>query len=347
MGRVMVTMRTLARIAHRRLIVKAAALVAPETIEIVDIPEPRCGPDEVLVRVTAVGLCGTDSAVVRGSRPVPRLPWVLGHEGVGEIVGRGAGVADREIGRQVAIEPNYCCFNCETCGNGFTSGCPARDAVGLTSPGLLAEYVAVPARFTHQVADHVRTCDLVCAEPLTVARAAVRRSGVRSGMRCLVVGTGSQGLFVCQSLIEEGITPRVREPHTGRRERAIALGAVPATEDQPVDHVFETSGAPGALEAALGALVPGGKATLVGMNTGPLDISSHVVVSRQLSLSGSLIYDHPQDFADTIAALERGTVEPHRVLHARYCLEAAAEAFAAVAGTPGKCWISLADPADQ
>ncbi|GAA2358148.1 zinc-dependent alcohol dehydrogenase family protein [Saccharopolyspora halophila] len=326
---------------------KAAALIAPETIEIIDIPEPHCGPDEVLVRVTAVGLCGTDSAVVRGSRPVPNMPWVLGHEGVGEIVAVGSRTVDREVGQQVAIEPNYCCFTCEACGDGFTSGCPSRDAVGLTSPGLLAEYVAVPAIFTHPAADHVNICDLVCVEPLTVARAAVRRSGVRSGQRCLVVGTGSQGLFVCQSLLAEGITPHVREPHTGRRELALVLGAVPATDGEPFDHIFETSGATGALETALGTLVPGGKATLVGMNAGPLDISTHAVVSRQLSLSGSLIYDHPHDFADTIAALEKKSVEPHRVLQARYPLEAAAEAFAAVVDTPGKCWISLNDPAGQ
>ena len=321
---------------------KAAALIAPEGIEIIDVAEPSCGPHDVLVRVLGVGLCGTDAAVVRGGRQVPRLPWVLGHEGVGEIVSVGESVQDRRVGQRVAIEPNYCCLRCEACRTGFTSGCRHRVAVGLTTPGVLAEHVAVPAAFAHPAAEHVSTADLVCVEPLTVAMAAVRRSGVRSGDRCLVVGAGSQGLFLCLSLLEAGITPAVQEPHAGRRELALSLGAVPAEPDQSADHVFETSGASGALESALERLVPGGRATLVGMNPAPLELNSHAIVSRQLSMTGSLIYDHPRDFADTIALVEKGAIEPHRVLQARFPLDAAADAFAAVPATPGKAWISVA-----
>ncbi|MHA6803707.1 alcohol dehydrogenase catalytic domain-containing protein [Salinifilum ghardaiensis] len=84
---------------------KAAALTAPERIEIIDAPEPTCGPRDVLVRVLGAGLCGTDSAVVRGSRKVPALPRVLGHEGVGEIIAAGEAVGDRAVGQRVVIEP--------------------------------------------------------------------------------------------------------------------------------------------------------------------------------------------------------------------------------------------------
>lgn len=320
---------------------KAAALTAPERVEIIDVPEPTCGPHDVVVRMLGVGLCGTDTAVVRGRREAPRLPWVLGHEGVGEIIAAGSRAGDRRVGQVVAVEPNYCCLNCDPCRTGFTSGCRNRNAVGLTTPGLLAEHVAVPAAFAHPVAGHVSLADLVCVEPLTVARAAVRRSGAREQQRCLVTGAGSQGLLLCQSLLEVGITPAVQEPHAGRRELALSLGAVADDPHQPVDHVFETSGAPGALETALERLRPGGHATAVGMNSGPLAVSSHAIVSSQWSLTGSLIYDHPVDFADTIAALEKGDLEPHRVLQARFPLDEADQAFTAVAATPGKCWISF------
>ncbi|MDA3626108.1 alcohol dehydrogenase catalytic domain-containing protein [Saccharopolyspora sp. WRP15-2] len=321
----------------------AVALTAPERVEIIDVPKPDHGPNDVLVRMLGVGLCGTDTAVVRGGRKVPQLPWVLGHEGVGEIVEVGGSVRDRRVGQRVAIEPNYCCLRCDQCRTGFTSGCRDRIAVGLTAPGVLADHVVVPAAFAHPVADHVSIADLVCTEPLTVARAAVRRSGVQPGHRCLVVGAGSQGLFVCQSLLEAGIAPSVQEPHPGRRELALSLGAVPDEPGRAVDHVFETSGAPGALESALERLVPGGRATLVGMNPAPVAVSSHAIVSRQWSITGSLIYDHPGDFADTIAMLEKGAIQPHRVLQARFSLHDAADAFASVRETPGKCWISFED----
>lgn len=320
---------------------KAAALTAPERVEIIDAPEPTCGPHDAVVRMLGVGLCGTDTAVVRGQRETPRLPWILGHEGVGEIVAVGRSVEDRRVGQRVAVEPNYCCLNCDPCRSGFTSGCRNRNAVGLTTPGLLAERVAVPTAFTHPIAEHVPLADVVCIEPLTVARAAVRRAAPHAGQRCLVVGAGSQGLLLCQSLLEIGITPTVQEPHTGRRELALSLGATPDDPNRAVDHLFETSGAPGVLDTALMRLRPGGRVTVVGMNSGPLAVSSHAIVTHQWSITGSLIYDHPVDFADTITSMEKGAIEPHRVLQARFTLDEAAEAFDAVAATPGKCWISF------
>jgi 2-desacetyl-2-hydroxyethyl bacteriochlorophyllide A dehydrogenase len=319
---------------------KAAALIRPGEIEIVDVPEPGCGPDEVLVRVSGVGLCGSDLGVHAGTRPVPRTPWVLGHEGVGEIVDVGRDVRDRRPGQRVAIEPNYCCLRCPACLSGFTSACPNRLIVGMNIPGLIAERVAVPAGFAFPVADHVALDDLVGAEPLTVARAAIRRSGIGPGDSCLVVGAGSQGLFLCVALLTAGVVPEVAEPHEGRRELALSLGARPAGS-AAVDVVFETSGVPAALPPALERLATGGTAVLIGMNRQPLDLSSWTIVYRQLRIVGSLIYDHPGDFAGTVEVLEHGDVAPRRVLQAEFPLEKAAEAFESVRSVPGKVWIRV------
>src|SRR5919198_3898440 len=234
---------------------RAAALVRPERIEIIEVSEPACGPEDVVVRMLGVGLCGSDLAVHSGSREVPSLPWVLGHEGVGEIVAVGSAVRERRVGQRVAIEPNYCCLSCSACRTGFTSACPNRVIVGINTPGLIAERVGVPAEFTFPVAEHVALDDLVCAEPLTVARAAIRRSGIGAGDSCLVVGAGSQGLFLCAALAALGIKPQVLEPHEGRRELASTLGAA-GDDGGEVDVVFETSGVPEALPPALERLAP-------------------------------------------------------------------------------------------
>src|SRR6266702_3208729 len=168
---------------------RAVTLVAPGEIEVArDWPEPNCGPDEVVVTVRGVGLCGSDLSVVSGRRPVPRLPWVIGHEAYGIVSAVGARVTGREVGQRVVIEPNYPCFTCPSCVAGATSGCVRRRSLGLSVPGALAELIAVPAAFAWPVPDGWDAADAVCVEPLTVALSAVRLGAVQPGDRCLIVG---------------------------------------------------------------------------------------------------------------------------------------------------------------
>ncbi|OXM72100.1 MULTISPECIES: zinc-dependent alcohol dehydrogenase [Amycolatopsis] len=319
---------------------KAVVLAEPEVMRLVDLPEPEIGPREVLVRMRGLGLCGSDLGVYRGAREVPERPWLMGHEGVGEIVAVGADVADRAVGQQVAIEPNYCCGRCAACTSGFTSACTERVIVGMNHPGLLAEYVAVPAEFAWPAAETVGLEDLVCIEALTVARSAIRRSGVEPGQRVLVVGAGSQGLLLCLALRALGTTVAVQEPHEGRAELAHSFGAE-TTVDGEFDLVFETSGVPQALRAGLEHLRRGGTALLVGINSRPLELTTADLVYRQHTLKGSLIYDHPVDFETTVNLLNRDEVRPGKVLQARFPLEEAAQAFASVQSVAGKSWISF------
>lgn len=119
---------------------KAIVCTGPRQVHVADdVPEPECGPGEVVVRVQGVGLCGSDLSVYDGHRELPRLPWVMGHEGGGEIVAVGSGVRDRRVGDRVVIEPNWACLDCPACRAGLTSDCPNRRIVGMNSPGILAE----------------------------------------------------------------------------------------------------------------------------------------------------------------------------------------------------------------
>lgn len=322
---------------------KAVVLTEPGHVAVVDDrPEPQAGPGEVIVAIRAVGLCGSDLSVHDGHRPVPELPWVMGHEGGGEIVAVGAQVTDCHVGQRVVIEPNWCCLDCPACRSGRTSACPRRKVLGIRHPGLLAERVAVPARFTWPAPHPDQT--LACVEPLAVARAAVRRSGVTTGDRCLVVGAGSQGLFVCQALLAAGAQPHVLEPHPGRLAVAERLGAKPADADARATFgtVFETSGAPSAWDAAVGAVATTGVVLLIGMSAQPVALSTHDLVQRQVTVRGSLIYDHPGDFADTLAAVAAGELAPEQVVRASFPPERAADAFAQARTVPGKSWIDLA-----
>jgi alcohol dehydrogenase/L-iditol 2-dehydrogenase len=324
--------------------VRAIVLVRPGQVELVeDWPEPVAGPDEVVVRMRGVGLCGSDLAVYHGSRATPALPWLIGHEGGGDVVAVGAGVTDRRVGQRVAIEPNYCCLDCPPCRTGNTSGCTRRAAVGFNHPGLLAERVAVPARFTWPVPGDWDDAKLSCVEPVAVARSAVRRSRIRSGDRALVVGAGSQGLFLCQALLATGAVPLIIEPHPGRRALAQRLGAAPAGDDpdETFPFGFEAAGVPGAVRTVLDRAGPGGTVVLVGLSRTPLPLAASQLVRRQLTLRGSLIYDHPADFPDTIAALAGRGLDPTLVVQPGFTPERAPEAFADAPQVPGKAWLDL------
>lgn len=324
---------------------KAVALVSPDHVAILkDRPEPACGPGEVIVAVHGVGLCGSDLAVVSGRRSVPVLPWVLGHEAFGVIVATAPDVTDRSAGQRVVIEPNYTCMTCAACRSGGTAGCRLRRAAGITAPGLLAERVSVPARFTWPVPEALADADAVCVEPFTVALNAVRMSGLEPGEGCLVIGAGSQGLLVSLAVSHAGGVPYVTEPHEGRRAFAVGLGARDAraaATGMTFPVVIETSGAPEALEGALERTAPGGHLIVVGQSSRPARIPSFTLVQRRLTVRGCLIYDHPAGFAGTLATLDGHDLRPGRVIGERYEFDHAPRAFARAAGIAGKTWISL------
>lgn len=321
---------------------RAVLLTAPETVEVTEelsVPSPAEG--EVVVAMRTIGLCGSDLGVYHGGRVPPSLPWVMGHEGAGHIVAVGSGVTGRHVGQRVVIEPNYCCLECVYCLQGRTSACPRRRVVGMNHPGLLAECVAVPGRFAWPVPDTVSDAAVACIEPLAVARSAVRRSGVSPSDSCLVIGAGSQGLFTCLALHEIGVRPAVVEPHDGRRALAVELGATVAGEDDEYAFVFETAGVPAAWRTAMSSVAPAGTVVMIGIGHEAVSVSTADVVRRQLSLRGMLIYDHPRDFADTIAAVERGDLDPGRAVAAVHGPGEVAEAFARAADVAGKSVIDL------
>jgi alcohol dehydrogenase/L-iditol 2-dehydrogenase len=262
-------------------------------------------------------------------------------------VAAGADAAGRPPGQRVVIEPNYTCMTCGPCRSGSTAGCRDRRAAGITEPGLLAERVAVPARFAWPVPEDWDDTDVVCVEPLTVALNAVRMSGLKPGDDCLVVGAGAQGLLVCLAVRHAGGVPYVSEPHEGRSALAVEMGAhaVPVSGDERFPVVIEASGAPEAFERALERVAPGGCVIAVGQSAAPARISTFTLVQRRLTVRGCLIYDHPDGFARTIATLAESDLRPGRVLRERYELADAPKAFERAADTAGKTWISL--PRDE
>jgi alcohol dehydrogenase/L-iditol 2-dehydrogenase len=304
-----------------------------------DWPEPSAGSGQVIVRVRGVGICGSDLALLSGERRLPQVPWVPGHEAFGEVTEIGDGVDPSRIGQRVVVEPNFPCLRCVTCLAGLTSMCPDRVVIGFNAQGLLAERVVVPAAFAWPVPSDWTDADAVCTEPLTVALAAIERSGAGLASRCLVIGAGSQGALLCVALAARGITPYVLEPLEGRQQLAVELGArLAGPADLDFATAFETSGAQAALGEAVSRAGHGAMVLLIGLSSQISSLDTGLVVRRQLTLRGSMIYDHPDHFA---ATLKSAIPAPGRVLRACYPLEEAAAAFHSARAAPGKTWIAV------
>jgi len=319
---------------------KAAVLTrVGEIIMTADWPEPEPGLGEVVVELTGVGLCGSDLAVWSGGRAVD-FPWIVGHEGTGTIVAAGAGVSRARIGDRVVIEPNYPCGECGGCLRGRTAMCARRRSLGINIPGLLRERAAIPAQFAWTAPAGLADQDLVCVEPMTVALHAARLGRATAGSSCLIVGAGSQGLLLLLVLRAMGADVAVVEPHEGRLAIASSLGARPAT-GASYELVFETSGSVGGTQQALRSLGTGGTLVLIGIPHDDVPLSTASIVRGHATVMGSIIYDHPRDFSDTLAFIAGHSIAPSSIIRRTFSFSDSQAALSSAVDVSGKSWIKF------
>ena len=243
-------------------------------------PMPAPGPGEALVRVTAVGVCGSDvhwwkEGSIGGDRIVK--PLVLGHEGAGVIE------SGPRSGERVAIDPACPCGRCEFCQEGSPNLCSAlRFAGHAPHDGALSRYISWPEHCLVPLPDSIADVEGVMLEPLGVAIYAVDRGNVKPGMSVSVFGCGAIGLSVIQvaraagavrvyAVDLPGMAHRIRAARSFGAEAFEATGGrevdaiLEATGGRGVDVGFEAAGDPGAVEAAIAAVKPGGQVVLIGI----------------------------------------------------------------------------------
>ena len=324
---------------------RAAVLHGPRDLRVEPLPDLSPGPGEAVVRVRAVGLCGTDYRIWTGERPVT-YPLVMGHEFIGEVLGVGAGVSNIRVGEKVAVEPNYSCGVCPLCREGNRNLCLARTAVGIDVNGGLAEQARLPARVCWPAPRELSDDQLLLAEPLAVVTRAVGRAEPRSGETAAVLGVGTLGLLGVQVLKARGVAVLAVGRTEARLDIARALGAdavAATTATQPaatpaataralsgregVDLVIETAGTPEAVGQAIELARPGGRVVLTGLPHAPSSVEFFWVVRRELSILGSMIYQ--TEFPEAIRLLADGKVRTERLLTHRFPLADALEAFQA------------------
>jgi L-iditol 2-dehydrogenase len=328
-----VTYTTLSRDTHMR----AAVLVEPGRIEMEDRPIPTPGPSDVLIRVSSVGVCGSDTHYYRHGRVgtfVVEAPLVLGHEAAGTIVGVGQRIDSSRIGERVSIEPQRPDPDSEETRSGHYNLCPhMRFFATPPVDGAFCDYVTIGAGYAHRVPDSVSDDAAALCEPLSVGIAAVRKAGLHGGSRVLITGAGPIGIMVAQVARAYGATDVVvSDPDGSRREQATAFGATAALDptvesifDLAVDAFVDASGAPAAVADGIRAVRPAGTAVLVGSGAESMELPTQLIQNRELVLTG--VFRYANTWPTAIALVESGRVDLDAMVTARFPLEKAAEAL--------------------
>jgi L-iditol 2-dehydrogenase len=319
---------------------RASVLRGVHDVTVEERPVPTPGPGEVLVRVTSVGVCGSDVHYYDHGRIGPYVvdrPLVLGHEAGGEVVATGPGVDPAATGRRVSVEPGVPCRSCAQCLAGRYNLCP--DVRFFATPpydGAFCEYVCVPAAFAHPVPESISDDAAGLLEPLSVGVWACRRGQVTAGSRVLVTGAGPIGLVAAQAARAYGATEVVVtdvNPH--RLALAERLGAVALDVSRtPVGEaglepevLLECSGHPQATRDAIRTVARAGHVVLVGMGGDELPLPLPYVQDRELTITGAFRYANTWPTAIALAAA--GTVDLDALVTGHYGLDEVEQALTA------------------
>jgi len=287
---------------------KALLLSQYNQLDIADLPAPEPGEGEILVRVAACGICGSDVHGYDGAsgRRIP--PIVMGHEAAGVVASVGAGVSNFKPGDRVTFDSTVYCGQCDFCLQGEINLCNNRQVIGVSCKefrraGAFAEYVVVPQRISYHLPEELAFEEAAMLEAVSVALHGVRVSEMKGGETALVIGAGMIGLLTLQAAKAAGAAKVwVADIDPSRLERAKNIGAddtlllsgdqlvqeiLSRTGGRGVDLVLEAVGRNETIAASIASVRKGGTVTLIGNIQPEVKIPLQVVVSRQIRLQGS------------------------------------------------------------
>jgi L-iditol 2-dehydrogenase len=325
---------------------KALLLTEYKKLELTDMPVPEIGPDEVLIRVRACGICGSDVHGFDGStgRRIP--PVVMGHEASGVIEAKGSNVKNFAEGDRVTFDSMISCGKCSFCRHGQPNLCDNRQVLGVSCGeyrrhGAFAEYVAVPQHICYKLSDAVSFEHAAMVEPVSVAVHAVSITPVRMADTAVVVGTGMIGLLTIQAARVAGCTRIIAvdlEDHKLAVARAngadevvnpkttdVVKYVLEATNGRGADVAFEAVGATDPIRTAISCVRKGGTVTLIGNIRPSIDLPLQPVVTREIRLQGSCA--SAGEYPECIELMGRGLINVAPMLTAKAPLEQGADWF--------------------
>ncbi|EXX91651.1 alcohol dehydrogenase [Paenibacillus darwinianus] len=335
---------------------KAAIMHSTREIRIEELPVPQIGPDEVLIKVIAVGICGSDLHYYshgRIGKYVVDKPFILGHECAGDVAAVGADVRRFAVGDRVAVEPGVTCGRCAACKEGRYNLCP--DVEFLATPpfdGAFVQYIKIREDFVFPIPDSLSYEEAALVEPFSVGIHAAVRTKLQPGSTVAIMGMGPVGLMAVAAAKAYGASTIIAtdlEPL--RLEAARQMGAthiINVREQDPneairtftngrgVDAAWETAGSPKALQSALGSLRRGGKLAVVGLpaqDETPLNVP--LIADNEVDIYG--IFRYANTYPKGIEFLASGIVDASRLVTDKFALEQTQEAMERALNQKSEC----------
>ena len=319
---------------------KALVIESPRQAVVCELPVPRAKPGEIVVRVKRAGICGTDIHIYNGEYLSP-YPIVPGHEFSGIVSEGGEGVEGFREGDRVSADPNLSCGRCRFCLSGRANHCERWAAIGVTLPGAMAEYVAVPAELAMRLSDRLSFAEAALVEPVACVVQALRRLKPGTADSALLFGAGAMGQQWVQALAMSGVSELVVVDLAEEKlEMAAKWGAtriVPGgrvageLEDRRgkngFDIVVDTTGIPRVIEDSFQYLGPCSRYVQFGVTTEEATVALRTFGLYQMewTLIGSMALNHT--FAPALAWLEAGRLSVGHLVTRELSLEGALEFF--------------------
>ena len=324
---------------------KALQVTGPGSVEIVTIPEPRPAPDEFLLRVHMVGMCGSDLNTYLGKNPMVSYPRVLGHEIAAEVVGlpTGAGTMGSSTvkpGVNVTVSPYTACGDCPSCKRGRPNACQFNQTFGVQRDGAMTEFISVKEEKIYS-ADGLSPTELAIVEPLTIGFHAVARGRVAPNDLVGVFGCGGVGIGAILGAARRGATVIAIDVDHDKLALAKAAGAQHAlhsrdedlherlqelTNGRGPDVMIEAIGLPATFRSAVEEVAFTGRVVYIGYAKEPVAYETRLFVQKELDILGSRNAG-PDDFREVIRALQQKALPIDRTISRIVPLEEAGHAL--------------------
>ncbi len=326
---------------------KAAMLQSPRTLEWVELPRPEPAPGQALVRVRAVGICGSDVHAFHGTSAFQVYPGIPGHEVAGEVAALGPDAGSLRVGDHVVLDPMIRCGHCFSCRSGRYNCCTSLQVMGVHTNGGFVEYLAVEAERLHPISPDILFELAAMVEPLCIGAQSVSRGRVSAEDRVLVIGAGTIGLAALVMAKQQGAAVASADLLPAKLAVAAGLGADltvnPAEQDlaqavldwtggDGASVVIEAVGSPRTTRAALDYVSSAGRVVIVGITPQEVPFPIPLLVRKELDILASR--NSREQFPRVIGLVESGKVDPRPLVSHFLPFERVEEGFRLIEENP-------------
>lgn len=311
---------------------KAIKVIEPFKVEIVDVPKPIIQKsDDVIVRITSGGICGSDIGIWNGTNSLATYPRLIGHEFGGIVAEVGADVTSVKVGDKVAVDPVVSCGECYACKIGRHNVCSTLEVMGVHRDGGFAEYVIADEKNIHKFNKDFDESLLGLVEPYTIGVEINNRAQITKGDKVLIMGSGPIGIAAMQVAKRNGAEVIMTDLVKERLDKAVSMGAdetvlvseenleerlMKFTDGQGIPVIIDTVCIPSSFEQSVQLACPAGRIVVIGLKNTPSAITMADITKKELTIVGSRL--NCNCFDEVIAGFEDKSLNPEQLMTKAY-----------------------------